>query len=52
MIECPACKQSLTLMIEEELDDMVLKGRLTCRKCSQEFPIENSIPNFLPPDLR
>ena len=29
MIECPACKQSLTLTIEEEDNDMVLKGKLT-----------------------
>ena len=52
MIECPACRRPLTLTIEEELDEIVLQGKLTCQKCSQEFPIEDSIPNFLPLDLR
>jgi uncharacterized protein YbaR (Trm112 family) len=52
ILACPMCKGSLELTVEEELDDDVVKGNLTCNACNEEYPIEDSIPNLLPPDLR
>ncbi|MBI4202820.1 MAG: methytransferase partner Trm112 [Chloroflexi bacterium] len=52
IMACPLCKSPLTLRIEEEKDAEVVKGSLTCTKCGEAYPIEDSIPNLLPPSLR
>jgi len=52
ILACPMCKGSLELTVEEERDDDVVRGSLTCHACNEEYPIEDSIPNLLPPDLR
>jgi uncharacterized protein YbaR (Trm112 family) len=52
ILVCPMCKAELTLAIEREEDDEVAAGTLTCTKCSEVYPIEDSIPNLLPPDMR
>ncbi|MCH8089131.1 MAG: hypothetical protein IH955_03865 [Chloroflexi bacterium] len=30
----------------------IISGSLLCAKCSESYPIVDSIPNFLPPELR
>jgi uncharacterized protein YbaR (Trm112 family) len=52
ILACPMCKGELTLTIDEEKDDEVINGTLFCAKCNERYPIEDSIPNLLPPDLR
>ena len=52
ILACPMCKGDLTLTIDEEKDDEVVAGTLTCANCNERYPIEDSIPNLLPPDLR
>ena len=52
ILACPMCKGDLTLTIEEERDDEVIRGSLFCAKCNETYPIEDSIPTLLPPDLR
>lgn len=52
ILACPMCKSELTLTIDEEQDDEVIRGTLFCAKCNERYPIEDSIPNLLPPDLR
>jgi len=52
ILACPICKSPLTLSIDEENGDEVIQGKLTCAKCSEDYPIEDRIPNLLPPDLR
>lgn len=52
ILACPMCKGELTLTIDEEKDDEIIRGSLFCAKCSERYPIEDSIPNLLPPDLR
>jgi uncharacterized protein YbaR (Trm112 family) len=52
ILACPVCKGDLTLTIEEEKDDEVVRGALLCARCDERYPIEDSIPNLLPPDLR
>ena len=52
ILACPMCKGELELTIEEEDEKEVVKGSLYCAKCSETYPINDAIPNLLPPDLR
>ena len=52
ILACPMCKSELTLTIDEEKDDEVLTGSLFCANCNERYPIEDSIPHLLPPELR
>ncbi len=52
ILVCPACKGSLELTAAEEDEQEVIKGTLHCQQCAETYPIENSIPNLLPPHLR
>jgi uncharacterized protein YbaR (Trm112 family) len=49
---CPMCKGDLVLTVDEEDDKEIIKGSLFCGKCNEHYPIEDGIPNMLPPDLR
>ncbi len=52
ILACPVCKGDLSLEVEEEDEEEVLKGKLICKSCGAEYPIEDGIPNMLPPELR
>jgi uncharacterized protein YbaR (Trm112 family) len=52
ILACPVCKSPLTLTVEEESDVEVVRGALHCEKCPEDYAIEDSIPNLLPPNLR
>ena len=52
ILACPLCKGSLELTIKEENEKEIVKGSLCCKKCSETYPIEDTIPNLLPPKLR
>jgi len=52
ILACPMCKGELELTIDQEEGDEVIRGSLFCSKCSERYPIEEGIPNLLPPDLR
>ena len=52
ILACPMCKGELKLKIEKEEGDEVMEGTLSCAKCNEDYPIEDGIPNLLPPDLR
>jgi len=43
---------ALELTADEESGDEVIQGTLTCTKCSERYPIEDRIPNLLPPQMR
>ena len=49
---CPLDKQELELSVDEEDGDEILEGTLTCMECGEVYPIEDGIPNLLPPDMR
>ncbi|MFB6138678.1 MAG: methytransferase partner Trm112 [Halobacteriaceae archaeon] len=52
IICCPLDKQELELTVAEEADGEVLDGELVCTECGETYPIEDGIPNLLPPDMR
>ena len=52
ILACPVCKGELELRAKSEEGDDVITGSLHCAACNESYPIEESIPNLLPPDLR
>ena len=52
ILVCPVCKGPLTLAVAKEENDEIVEGSLHCDSCDDTYPIEDTIPNLLPPDLR
>lgn len=52
ILVCPMCKGELQLTVDEENDQEIVRGTLFCARCDERYPIEDTIPNLLPPDLR
>ncbi|MFC1944835.1 methytransferase partner Trm112 [Chloroflexota bacterium] len=52
ILACPVCKGNLDLHVQEEQGDEIITGSLYCARCSEHYPIRETIPNLLPPDLR
>ena len=47
---CPVCRGDLELVVTAEADDgEVLEGLFRCAACAVDYPIEDGIPNLLPP---
>jgi uncharacterized protein YbaR (Trm112 family) len=49
---CPIDKADLELAVDEREDEEIMAGTLTCTECGETYPIEDGIPNLLPPDMR
>ena len=52
ILVCPMCKSQLELTVDEENEREIVRGSLFCAACNERYPIEDTIPNLLPPDLR
>ena len=52
ILACPLCKGDLELKVEEENEKEIVSGSLHCKKCNETYPITDTVPNLLPPDLR
>jgi uncharacterized protein YbaR (Trm112 family) len=52
ILVCPLCKGDLQLTVDREEGDEIVDGKLVCSQCQETYPIEDGIPNLLPPDLR
>jgi uncharacterized protein YbaR (Trm112 family) len=52
ILACPLCKGDLILEVFEEDEKEIIIGKLLCKPCNESYPIEDGIPNMLPPDLR
>ena len=52
ILVCPVCKGELELRAEEEDGEEIVNGSLFCAACDESYPIEDTIPNLLPPELR
>ena len=51
ILACPVCKGELQLTIDKEEDGQIVTGSLYCPKCQYSYPIVDSIPNLLPPEI-
>ena len=51
VLVCPVCKGSLVLTVSKENEEEIIEGSLRCNSCNQTYPIEDTIPNLLPPTL-
>ncbi|MFP8952216.1 methytransferase partner Trm112 [Natrialbaceae archaeon A-arb3/5] len=50
---CPLDKHELELEdAEYDGEDEIVSGTLVCSECGERYPIEDGIPNLLPPDMR
>ncbi len=52
ILVCPVCKGELRLGVDVEEGDEVITGSLYCAACDESYPIIDTIPNLLPPELR
>ena len=52
ILVCPLCRSSLTIAVEHEDDGEIVTGTLRCTSCGETYPIEDTIPNLLPPEFR
>ena len=53
ILVCPVCKGELTLTVAERAEDGdIMAGTLRCAACPFDYPIEDGIPNLLPPELQ
>ena len=52
ILACPVCKGKLELTVKEEKDKEIVSGSLFCQKCKETYPIVDTIPNLLPPQMR
>ena len=50
ILVCPMCKGELKLTVDKEEGEEIITGSLHCEKCKVDYPIEESIPNLLPPE--
>jgi uncharacterized protein len=46
---CPVCKGDLTLTAVRKDRDEIMEGTLHCATCPADYPIEDGIPDLLPP---
>lgn len=50
---CPNCKADLRLAVKKrDPNGEIVDGTLTCTKCGHAYPIEDGIPNLLPPEVQ
>jgi uncharacterized protein YbaR (Trm112 family) len=49
---CPVCRGPLALDVKSEEGGEIINGTLFCKACSVYYPIDERIPNLLPPEMR
>ena len=52
ILVCPVTKEPLELVVDEEEDGEILRGYLYSKSIDFKYPIEDGIPNLLPPDMQ
>lgn len=53
ILACPVCRHHpLDLRVYREKDGEIEEGEFKCEKCGTTYPINDGIPNMLPPDMR
>ena len=52
LVCCPECRGDLRLEgATRDGSQEIVSGKLVCASCSRQYPIDDGIPNLLPPDL-
>lgn len=49
---CPVCHGTLALTVRTRTPEEILSGTLACERCRVDYPIDDGIPDLLPPDER
>jgi uncharacterized protein YbaR (Trm112 family) len=52
ILVCPVCKGDLALTVTERDEVEIVSGALYCKACDFSYPITETIPNLLPPDMQ
>jgi uncharacterized protein YbaR (Trm112 family) len=52
ILACPMCKGDLELDAVKKDGEEIIEGTIRCPKCGVDYPIEDGIPNMLPPGER
>jgi len=52
ILRCPVCRGELSLTARTSSGTEVLDGALSCAHCHVDYPIQDGIPDLLPPDER
>ncbi len=52
ILRCPVCRGELALVQRRTDGPEIIEGTLTCAKCGVDYPIQDGIPDLLPPDER
>ncbi len=47
ILVCPECKGQLVITVISEAQGDIITGSLSCGTCEIDFPIANSVPNFM-----
>ncbi len=49
LLACPVCHGTLQLQVTSSSGEEILSGTLRCGGCQARYPIEDGIPDLLPP---
>ncbi len=52
ILVCPVTKGPLELVVDEEEGDEIIRGHLYSKSIDFKYPIEDGIPNLLPPEMQ
>jgi uncharacterized protein len=52
ILRCPVCRGELELRVDSRAGEEIETGNLRCGKCRVDYPIQDGIPDLLPPDER
>jgi len=52
ILRCPVCRGELALQATARDREEIVRGTLTCGRCRVDYPIDDGIPDLLPPDER
>ena len=52
ILRCPVCRGELSLTVRSKDGDEIVQGTLACAKCRVDYPIDDGIPDLLPPNER
>jgi uncharacterized protein len=52
ILRCPVCRGELSITVRSRNEDEILVGTLRCARCRVDYPIDDGIPDLLPPDER